>query len=207
MRQKKEEKKEEVAHDPGHNKLVKDLQRKVTVLETNTELAYGPVTCGTELAYGPVTCGAELAYGASRKPRSCSAVRRRPSKSPPPHRERSSSVEGTFFCLSVSGATELPHGRRLQLVRYSTSIFLRASYALSGTDLAYGPICLRASYALSGTDLAYGRMSLRASYVRFGSDLAYGRMSLRVCYALSGTDLVYDATGNTRGRDARTAAP
>eukprot|EP00961_Rhodomonas_salina_P042770 575056-Rhodomonas_salina.1 len=40
-------------------------------------------------------------------------------------------------------------------------VTLRASYAVSGTDLAYGEISLRASYAMSGTELAYGRRSGR----------------------------------------------
>eukprot|EP00961_Rhodomonas_salina_P029276 394562-Rhodomonas_salina.3 len=38
-----------------------------------------------------------------------------------------------------------------------SAMILRASYAMSGTDLAYGAAMgLRASDAMSGTDLAYG---------------------------------------------------
>eukprot|EP00961_Rhodomonas_salina_P263175 3556346-Rhodomonas_salina.3 len=35
-------------------------------------------------------------------------------------------------------------------------ISLRASYAMSGTDHAYGGIFLHACYTMSGTELAYG---------------------------------------------------
>eukprot|EP00961_Rhodomonas_salina_P031753 428191-Rhodomonas_salina.1 len=40
-----------------------------------------------------------------------------------------------------------------------SAISLRASYAMSGTDLACGAISLGACYAMSGTDLAYGGTS------------------------------------------------
>eukprot|EP00961_Rhodomonas_salina_P260226 3516563-Rhodomonas_salina.4 len=39
-----------------------------------------------------------------------------------------------------------------------SAIRLRASYAMSGTDIACS-ICLRAAYAMSGTDIAYGATS------------------------------------------------
>eukprot|EP00961_Rhodomonas_salina_P210323 2839784-Rhodomonas_salina.2 len=37
---------------------------------------------------------------------------------------------------------------------------LRACYAMSGTDLAYGTVCLRVCYAISGTDLAHAAICL-----------------------------------------------
>eukprot|EP00961_Rhodomonas_salina_P092859 1249926-Rhodomonas_salina.1 len=63
------------------------------------------------------------------------------------------------------------------------SIRLRACYAISGTDIAYGAVRLRACYAIPGTNLAYGAIRL----------LAYA-FGLRACYAMSSTDLAYGAT-------------
>eukprot|EP00961_Rhodomonas_salina_P034248 460955-Rhodomonas_salina.1 len=59
--------------------------------------------------------------------------------------------------------------------RYHSAICLRASYAMSGTDLAHGAICARACCAMSGTDL-------------------HSATVLRACYAMPGTDLVHGAT-------------
>eukprot|EP00961_Rhodomonas_salina_P089683 1206112-Rhodomonas_salina.3 len=59
-----------------------------------------------------------------------------------------------------------------------------------GTDSA---ILLRASYAMSGTAIAYAALRLRMCYTMSGPDLAvahvYGatRILLRACYAMSGT--------------------
>eukprot|EP00961_Rhodomonas_salina_P138930 1869298-Rhodomonas_salina.1 len=82
------------------------------------------------------------------------------------------------------------------------SIALCARYAVSGTDVAYGPtrlrpsrldagICLRARYEVPGTDLV--------------TDLAYGdSIFLGLRYANPGTELVYGATGAmARGLDPR----
>eukprot|EP00961_Rhodomonas_salina_P267808 3618292-Rhodomonas_salina.1 len=43
-----------------------------------------------------------------------------------------------------------------------SAICLRACYAMSGTDLAYGAICLRSCYAMSGTDLGYAATRRRS---------------------------------------------
>eukprot|EP00961_Rhodomonas_salina_P107605 1448719-Rhodomonas_salina.2 len=48
------------------------------------------------------------------------------------------------------------------------AICLRACYAMSGTDLAYGGTC----YAMSGTDLAYGERCPVLSW-RTVSDVQY----------------------------------
>eukprot|EP00961_Rhodomonas_salina_P255710 3455681-Rhodomonas_salina.3 len=53
------------------------------------------------------------------------------------------------------------------------------SYALSGTDLAYG------LYAMSGTDLAHGRTLSPFAVLT--------SIALRACYAMSGTDIAYGA--------------
>eukprot|EP00961_Rhodomonas_salina_P105979 1427229-Rhodomonas_salina.4 len=56
-------------------------------------------------------------------------------------------------------------------------------------------ICLRASYAMSGADLAYGTaLCLCVSYTMPGTDLACDAICLRVSYAMPGTDLAYSAT-------------
>eukprot|EP00961_Rhodomonas_salina_P187074 2526144-Rhodomonas_salina.1 len=89
-----------------------------------------------------------------------------------------------------------------------TACCLRVCYAMSGTDIAYGPMRLRASYAMSGTDIE--------SHVVCGTDLAYCAIStrvlrkspriilssycpratrLRACYAMSGTDIAYQGLG------------
>eukprot|EP00961_Rhodomonas_salina_P234063 3162981-Rhodomonas_salina.2 len=54
-------------------------------------------------------------------------------------------------------------------------IRLRASYAMSGTELAYAAmIRRRGSYDVSGTELAYAAMiCLRASYAMSGTERAY----------------------------------
>eukprot|EP00961_Rhodomonas_salina_P132472 1782750-Rhodomonas_salina.2 len=54
-------------------------------------------------------------------------------------------------------------------------------------------ISLRACYALSGTDKAFGAISLRACYAIPRTDIAYGAVSLRGCYALHGAETAYDA--------------
>eukprot|EP00961_Rhodomonas_salina_P303678 3941322-Rhodomonas_salina.6 len=71
-------------------------------------------------------------------------------------------------------------------------------------------ICLRACYAMSGTEIAYGRRStrgaprarlrlvgsairLRASYAMSGTDLAAAATHLRPCYVMSSTNLAYCA--------------
>eukprot|EP00961_Rhodomonas_salina_P021458 288128-Rhodomonas_salina.2 len=58
-------------------------------------------------------------------------------------------------------------------------------------------ICLRTSYAMSGTDIAYGDIHLRTCYAMSGTDIADSAVCLRACYAMSGTDLGYAATRNT----------
>eukprot|EP00961_Rhodomonas_salina_P280026 3782964-Rhodomonas_salina.1 len=88
----------------------------------------------------------------------------------------------------------------------------RPSYAMFGTDIAYGvqgllalylnitnirwvkPTLLRASYAMTGSHKAYGATCLRASYAMSGTELACRPSCLRACYAMSGTDLACGAT-------------
>eukprot|EP00961_Rhodomonas_salina_P172428 2325194-Rhodomonas_salina.1 len=53
------------------------------------------------------------------------------------------------------------------------------SYAMHGTDIAYGGIC----YALRGTDIAYGGIC----YTMPSTDIPGGG----ICYAMSGTDIPY----------------
>eukprot|EP00961_Rhodomonas_salina_P008926 121965-Rhodomonas_salina.2 len=110
-------------------------------------------------------------------------------------------------------------------------IWLRACYAVPGTAIAICPRCplpseryplvLRVSYAMSGTDIAYGGLVLCVYYAMSGvcyentmssSDLDYAAtrpesrqrpwrgwsvlgsgIALRASYAMSGTDLAYDA--------------
>eukprot|EP00961_Rhodomonas_salina_P139218 1873633-Rhodomonas_salina.1 len=61
----------------------------------------------------------------------------------------------------------------------SSATCLRACYAMSGTDIAYGATCLRACYAVSGTDMAHGAVCLGACYAMSGTDIAYGGTRLR----------------------------
>eukprot|EP00961_Rhodomonas_salina_P144263 1942332-Rhodomonas_salina.1 len=64
---------------------------------------------------------------------------------------------------------------------------LRASYAMSGTDLASGTVCLRFCYAMSSTDLVYPpTLLLRDALSRPPT----------CCYERAGTDLAYAATSN-----------
>eukprot|EP00961_Rhodomonas_salina_P218354 2950608-Rhodomonas_salina.1 len=74
--------------------------------------------------------------------------------------------------------------------------YLCISYAMSGTDVAYGPVSLRASDVLSGSD----RRSSRPRYwhsvwcnTMSGTGTAYGAVCLRSRYAMSGTDMAYGA--------------
>eukprot|EP00961_Rhodomonas_salina_P068485 919370-Rhodomonas_salina.1 len=53
-------------------------------------------------------------------------------------------------------------------------ISLRARYALSGTERAYGTVCPR---AMSGTKRASGAICLRARYALSGTERAYGNRS------------------------------
>eukprot|EP00961_Rhodomonas_salina_P237675 3212753-Rhodomonas_salina.1 len=55
---------------------------------------------------------------------------------------------------------------------------------MSGTDLRHGDTCLRACYAMSGTDPAYGAILL--CYAMSGTDLAYGARRGRVGAAWGG---------------------
>eukprot|EP00961_Rhodomonas_salina_P236152 3191622-Rhodomonas_salina.4 len=93
------------------------------------------------------------------------------------------------------------------------AIVLRASYAMPGTDLAYGDIGLRVCYAMSGTDLVFGDIALRLCYGMSDTDIAYDTparviietfpslmfeenqvafpTSLRACYAMPGTEMAY----------------
>eukprot|EP00961_Rhodomonas_salina_P256293 3463619-Rhodomonas_salina.3 len=84
-------------------------------------------------------------------------------------------------------------------------VVLRARYAVSGTDIAYGTAWLHARYAVSGTGIAYGAVCLlRSRYAMPGTDIAdalcyqEGRcraeevlmpIFLRLRYAMSGTDV------------------
>eukprot|EP00961_Rhodomonas_salina_P301670 3940563-Rhodomonas_salina.2 len=73
-------------------------------------------------------------------------------------------------------------------------IALRASYEMSGTEIACGAIFLRTAIRFPVPTL-YGPICLRCCYAMPGAEGAYGSMgiTLRACYAMSGTDLAYDA--------------
>eukprot|EP00961_Rhodomonas_salina_P212319 2867045-Rhodomonas_salina.2 len=60
------------------------------------------------------------------------------------------------------------------------------SRPLQGSSPVRYPICLRASYAMSGTDMAYGASCLCASFAMSGT----GRAK---CYAIAGTDIANDS--------------
>eukprot|EP00961_Rhodomonas_salina_P305211 3941904-Rhodomonas_salina.1 len=96
-----------------------------------------------------------------------------------------------------------------------------ATYAMSGTEIAYDatsvastltpsgacPIILRCCYAMPGTEIAYDTISLcdvrcalfptilHACYAMPGTGIAYGAITLRPCYAMPGTDMAYGAIG------------
>eukprot|EP00961_Rhodomonas_salina_P167746 2261152-Rhodomonas_salina.1 len=67
--------------------------------------------------------------------------------------------------------------------RPRSPIFLRAAYAMSGTDIPYGDIPLRASYAIAGTDIPYGDIPPRASYAM---PVLTSHIVLLPYYAMSG---------------------
>eukprot|EP00961_Rhodomonas_salina_P301228 3940378-Rhodomonas_salina.2 len=77
-----------------------------------------------------------------------------------------------------------------------------ASYALSGTDIAYGAMRLCAGYAMSGTGIGPSSLHFRYTMVLKWSTELYSPalavwfpvLLLLFCYALSGTDLTYGAT-------------
>eukprot|EP00961_Rhodomonas_salina_P062130 834044-Rhodomonas_salina.1 len=90
---------------------------------------------------------------------------------------------------------------------------LRACYAMSGTDIAYGattrgvPTRARSirvwsvpsPYACATrcpilTSRIVCAIPLRVCYTMSGTDIAHGATCLRVCYAMSGTDIAYGAT-------------
>eukprot|EP00961_Rhodomonas_salina_P025982 351017-Rhodomonas_salina.2 len=71
------------------------------------------------------------------------------------------------------------------------AIVLHASYAISGTGLAYTTICLRVSYAISGTDRAHAAILLRAPYAISGTRTDTAHARILYCWALSGTDFAY----------------
>eukprot|EP00961_Rhodomonas_salina_P221706 2997745-Rhodomonas_salina.1 len=77
-------------------------------------------------------------------------------------------------------------------LQVSPAIRLRAAYAMSGTDLAYGAVSLRSCYAMSGTDLPHALPSPYARAMRCPS--VCSTITLRACYAMSGTDIAYGAT-------------
>eukprot|EP00961_Rhodomonas_salina_P181773 2453823-Rhodomonas_salina.1 len=66
--------------------------------------------------------------------------------------------------------------------RELSAICLRACYAMSGIDLAYGAICLRACYVMSDTFEAYGPTKL--PYSSMHAVLTWPTR-LRVRYAMS----------------------
>eukprot|EP00961_Rhodomonas_salina_P164239 2212466-Rhodomonas_salina.1 len=72
----------------------------------------------------------------------------------------------------------------------ATGIFLRPSYAVSGTDLAYDAMLC---YAVSGTDLAYAAVSPRALLCA---------VRLRLCSAMSGTGIADGELGYGATRSA-----
>eukprot|EP00961_Rhodomonas_salina_P186024 2511693-Rhodomonas_salina.5 len=113
---------------------------------------------------------------------------------------------------SVSSSTPCPRGPRTA----PTPIVLRASYAMSGTDILccgslatrsplrlaqccpiraaqfwrFNAFCLRACYATSGTDLAYAAICiLRACYAMPGTDAATCSICQVPSDAMSGTDI------------------
>eukprot|EP00961_Rhodomonas_salina_P199132 2686125-Rhodomonas_salina.2 len=78
----------------------------------------------------------------------------------------------------------------------------RLCYAMSGTDLAYGPaVSIPAARTAGGSEVASYPIGRLACYAMPGTDLAYRTtpslcavqyghtLSLRACYALSGTDV------------------
>eukprot|EP00961_Rhodomonas_salina_P271943 3674730-Rhodomonas_salina.3 len=79
------------------------------------------------------------------------------------------------------------------LVNPVTSICLRARYAMSGTDLAYGPTRMGGS-TWSERKTTAG-MVLRNCYAMSGTDTPVTMFAalLRGCYAMSGTELCYAA--------------
>eukprot|EP00961_Rhodomonas_salina_P122276 1646676-Rhodomonas_salina.3 len=98
------------------------------------------------------------------------------------------------------------------LQRLVLAISLRARYAMSGADLAFGGIGLRTRYAMSGTDLAcpgWFTRGLRALNLRVYGARVYGAICLCPCYEMPGTargyaatvsgaDLAYGATSHNR---------
>eukprot|EP00961_Rhodomonas_salina_P045017 604601-Rhodomonas_salina.5 len=59
-----------------------------------------------------------------------------------------------------------------------SAISLRAPYAMSGTDIAYGATSPRALYAMSGTDRTEDAIELRDAW--FSTDVVYAPMPASV---------------------------
>eukprot|EP00961_Rhodomonas_salina_P303212 3941139-Rhodomonas_salina.2 len=66
---------------------------------------------------------------------------------------------------------------------------------MSGTDIAYRVITLRASYAMSGTDIGPNRVLCDASCYRPMQVLRDAR-SLHISHSMSGTDPAYQVENN-----------
>eukprot|EP00961_Rhodomonas_salina_P154671 2083418-Rhodomonas_salina.1 len=117
---------------------------------------------GADLAYGATSCGTDLAYGATLCPYRMVL-----------HRAASTTASKTVplaICLRVC---------------------LRASYAMSGTDLAYGATTRAVPGMVCGTDVAYGAGKHVVCDVRARGavwcDKRCAVLSVTVCVVLPGS--------------------
>eukprot|EP00961_Rhodomonas_salina_P041096 553066-Rhodomonas_salina.1 len=79
-------------------------------------------------------------------------------------------------------------------------ISLRASYAMSGTLIAYAPISLRASYEMSSSDRGSYAMCLRGCYAVCGTEIASAARTASVCTPLSSLARAHRARAGGGGR-------
>eukprot|EP00961_Rhodomonas_salina_P209602 2829703-Rhodomonas_salina.1 len=86
-----------------------------------TELAYGGAVCGTEIAAEMGLCGTEIAYGACKVDVT----------------KKTALITMFLFKEAAYAVTRMDVRNHYQVPRM-LSISLRARYAMSGTDLAYG---------------------------------------------------------------------
>eukprot|EP00961_Rhodomonas_salina_P075550 1013808-Rhodomonas_salina.4 len=78
----------------------------------------------------------------------------------------------------------------------STTTRLRASCAMSGTEIAYAATGTEIAYAAIGTEIAYAATGTEIAYAATSHCVAllkteqvFAPISLRACYAMSGTDI------------------
>eukprot|EP00961_Rhodomonas_salina_P201557 2719123-Rhodomonas_salina.1 len=120
--------------------------------------------------------GAEIAYAATRRGNARQGIRY--------------AVLPAYDLATQCPRMVLPDAPSLLSLHYrgeAPGTRLRASYAMSSTDIAYAGTSLRASYAMS----AHDAIALRACYAMSGTDIAHLGISLRARYAMSGTDSVW----------------